>query len=149
MNLLAAPVSASLPALVARHGRRAMFWGMPLVLCASLALLGQERHMAGQGQPSRSLAWLGVAMLFVQQVPFGLHQALLSDFVNHRIGSAVRTTLLSVLSLGARSVYAAINVALFHVHAASGLGTAFLVAAVAGLGATTLAMLLRPRGLLD
>ncbi|MBL8752971.1 MAG: hypothetical protein JNK15_06675, partial [Planctomycetes bacterium] len=148
MNLLAAPASGALPTLVAQLGRRALFWGMPLVLCASLAVLGWERAAADQGSPSRALAWLGVAMLFVQQVPFGLHQALLSDFVNHRIGSAVRTTLLSVLSLGARSVYAAINVALFHVHAEAGLGTAFTAAAVVGVTATALTLLLRPRGLL-
>ena len=149
MNLFAAPFSACLPWLVERVGRRALFWGMPIVLCASLGVMAWERYSAADGDPSRSLAWLGVAMLFVQQVPFGLHQALLSDFVNHRIGSATRTTVLSVLSLGARAVYAAINVALFHVHADSGLGQALSVAAVVGLAAAMLALLLRPRNLLD
>lgn len=149
MNLAAAPLSAMVPRLVGRFGQLPMFWGMPLVLAASLAVMAWERHNAAAGAGTRSLAWLGVAMFFVQQVPFGMHQALLQDFVNHRIGSATRTTVLSVLSLGARAVYAVVNIALFHLHGDHGLATAFLVAGAAGLGCVSLVLWLRPRGLMQ
>src|SRR5689334_5576272 len=132
MNLAAAPLSAMVPRLVQRLGRRPLFWGMPLVLCASLAVMAWERSRADAGAGSRALAWLGIAMFFVQQVPFGMHQALLQEFVNHRIGAATRTTVLSALSLGARAVYATINVALFHTQDAHGLATALLVAGIGG-----------------
>ncbi len=148
MNLAAAPLSALVPRLVERVGRRPLFWGMPLALCASLGVMAWERGLAGSGAGSRALAWLGITMFFVQQVPFGMHPALLQEFVNHRIGPATRTTVLSVLSLGARAVYAAINVALFHVQERNGLATALLVAGAGGAVATVAVMWLRPRGLL-
>ena len=148
LNLGAAPLSALVPRLVARWGRRPLFWGMPLLLCASMAVMAAERWRAETGRGTAAMAWLAVAMFFLQQVPFGMHWALLQEFVNHRIGPAVRTTVLSALSLGARAVYAGVNVLLFHLQAERGLSTAFLVTAVAGIGATTAAMWLRPRGLL-
>jgi hypothetical protein len=148
MNLTAAPLSALVPAMVDRWGRRPLFWAMPLLLCASLAVLAWERGAAAAGHGSRALAWLGVLMLFVQQVPFGMHQALLQEFVNHRLAPATRTTVLSVLSLGARAVYAVVNVALFQVHGLYGLATAFLVASCGGAASTLLVLWLRPRGLL-
>ena len=148
MNLVAAPLSAIVPRLVARWGRRPLFWGMPLLLCGSLLVMAWERQQAAAGFGSRLLAWLGVAMFFVQQLPFGMHQALLQEFVNHRIGSATRTTVLSVLSLGARSVYAGLNVLLFHLQGSSGMATTFLVVAAAGATATSAVLWLRPRGLL-
>ena len=73
---------------------------------------------------------------------------LLQEFVNHRIGPGTRTTVLSVLSLGARAAYAAINVGLFWLQAARGIAAALLVAGAAGALATVLAMWARPRGLL-
>jgi predicted MFS family arabinose efflux permease len=147
MNLAAAPLSALVPRLVERCGRRLLFWGMPLVLCASLAAMAWERdHAAAGGAPG--WVWLGVAMLFVQQAPFGMHWALLQEFVNHRIGSATRTTVLSVLSLGARSVYAVLNVALFHLQGAHGMARAFAVVAGGGVVASVTVLWLRPRGLL-
>ncbi|MFY9343228.1 MAG: MFS transporter [Planctomycetota bacterium] len=148
MNLFAAPLSALVPHLVERWGRRALFWGMPLVLCGSLLVMAAERHAAVSGHGGGGLVWLGVGMFFVQQVPFGMHQALLAEFVNHRIGSAARTTVLSALSLGARAVYAAVNVALFWLQGAHGMAVAFAVAGAGGLVATTAVLLLRPRGLL-
>lgn len=148
MNLAAAPLSAWVPHLVERCGRRFLFWAMPLLLALSMAVMAWERQHAAGGQGSRALVWLSVAMFFVQQVPFGMHQALLQEFVNHRIGSATRTTLLSVLSLGARSVYALLNVLLFHLQGARGMPTALLTVAVGGTIATTLVLWLRPRGLL-
>jgi MFS family permease len=148
LNLFAAPLAGKLPGLVERHGRRVLFWGMPLLLSVSLALMGAERSLGLDGSAGRLLAWLGVAMFFVQQVPFGMHQALLYDFVNHRIGSATRTTLLSALSLIARASYAVINVGLFHLQAARGMATALWAAGAGGAALTAIVLWLRPRGLL-
>ncbi|MCA8966178.1 MAG: MFS transporter [Planctomycetes bacterium] len=148
LNLVAAPLSAALPWLVARLGRRLLFWSMPVVLGLSLLLMAGERHLAANGDGSRWLAWLGVTMFFVQQVPFGLHWALLYEFVNHRLGSEVRTTVLSILSLGCRLCYAGFNVLLFSWQQHRGMAAALAVAGLGGLFATVLVMLLRPRGLL-
>ena len=146
LNLAAAPLSHVVPRLVARFGRRPLFWWMPLLLSASLLVMAWERSAAGDAPTP--WVWLGVAMFFVQQVPFGMHQALLYEFVNHRIGAAARTTVLSALSLGTRCCYAACNVALFHTQERHGL--AFTLALVGGIGtaATVFVMWLRPRGLL-
>lgn len=145
MNLAAAPFGALLPRLVERVGRRPLFWGMPLLLCGSLAVMAWAGH-AGGG--SRTIAWLGVSMFFLQQVPFGMHWALLQEFVNHRIVGATRTTVLSALSLAARAVYAALNVALFRLQDDAGLAAALASVAVGGAAATFVVMWLRPRGLL-
>ena len=151
LNLVAAPLSSKLPQLVERHGRRPLFWGMPIVLAVSMLVMAGERLLAGDGpggHGSRALCWLGVAMFFVQQVPFAMHWPLLHEFVNHRIGSAARTTVLSLLSLIARACYAGVNVLLFGLQDARGLGPALATAALGGLAATALVLWLRPRGLL-
>lgn len=148
MNLAAAPLSSAVPFLVRRCGRRALFWGMPLLLCGSLLVMAHERGVAANGAGTRSLAWLGVLMFFVQQVPFGMHMALLQDFVNHRIGRTARTTVLSALSLVARSCYAVCNVALFHSQREHGMAAVLWWTGLFGIAAVTLVLLLRPRGLL-
>lgn len=148
MNLAAAPMSSLVPRLVATVGRRALFWGMPLLLCGSLLVMGYERHASASADASTRLVWLGVGMFFVQQMPFGMHQALLYEFVNHRISASVRTTVLSALSLGTRSCYAACNVLLFHGQERHGLASTLLVVGAIGVGATCAVMWLRPRGLL-
>ena len=148
LNLVAAPLSSRVPQLVERFGRRPLFWGMPLVLCASLLVMSYERQLAGSGESSRAWCWVAVSMFFVQQVPFAMHWPLLHEFVNHRIGSAARTTVLSVISLGARAVYALVNLQLFHLQQTSGLATALLTTAIGGAIATTLVLWLRPAGLL-
>lgn len=148
MNLAAAPCSAIVPKLVERHGRRGLFWAMPVSLCLSMGVLAYERHRADVGEGAGWLVWCGIAMFFVQQVPFGMHWSLLQEFVNHRIGSAVRTTVLSALSLAARASYAGINVQLFSLQHRHGLAYAFAMAACCG-GALAFAVLwLRPKGLL-
>lgn len=148
LNLVAAPLSSCVPRLVERFGRRPLFWGMPLVLCASLVVMSYERQLAGAGDSSRVWCWIAVSMFFVQQVPFAMHWPLLHEFVNHRIGSAARTTVLSVISLGARAVYALVNVQLFHLQASRGLATALLVTAIGGATTAALVLWLRPAGLL-
>ncbi|MBM4060623.1 MAG: MFS transporter [Planctomycetes bacterium] len=148
LNLAAAPLSGRVPQLVRRCGRPALFWAMPLVLAASLGVMGAERAAADAGHGSRALAWLGVAMFFVQQVPFGMHTALVQEFVNHRIGSAARTTVMSALSLAARLVYAGLNVLLFAAQDRWGLARTLGWAGVAGALLTVAAMALRPAGTL-
>lgn len=148
LSLLAAPLSSTVPQLVTRFGRRILFWGMPLVVAASLMVMGFERHLASVGDGSRLWCWIGVSMFCVQQVPFAMHWPLLHEFVNHRIGSRARTTVLSVMSLGARATYALVNVLLFHLQAQSGLRTALMTAGIGGAAAAILVMWLRPRGLL-
>ena len=148
LNLFAAPLSAKVPAMVARWGRRPLFWGMPLLLCASILVMAVERRAADAGQGAAWLCWLGVSMFFVQQVPFAMHWSLVHEFVNHRISSRARTTVLSVLSLGARAVYAVANVLLFRLQEDEGLARVLLTAAGAGAVATALALWLRPRGTL-
>lgn len=148
LNLFAAPLSSLLPRLVQRHGRLWLFWLMPLVLAASLLVMAGERLAAAGGDGSVLLAWCGVSMFFVQQVPFGMHQSLLNEFVNHRLGAAARTTVLSALSLLARLAYAGINLLLFRLQARHGLGPALGLAGLVGAGATVLVMWLRPRGTL-
>ena len=145
MNLAAAPFGALLPRLVERFGRRPLFWGMPLLLCGSMTVMAWASH-AGGG--SRTIAWLGVSMFFLQQIPFGMHWALLQEFVNHRIAGATRTTVLSALSLAARAVYAVLNVALFRLQDGAGLATALVAVSVGGAAATCIVLWLRPRGLL-
>jgi hypothetical protein len=115
-----------------------------------MAVMAWERTVdaGAAGGGSRALAWLGVSMFFLQQIPFGMHWALMQEFVNHRIGGATRTTVLSALSLGARSVYAVLNIALFRLQDEQGLGTAMALVAGVGAVATCAAMWLRPRGLL-
>ena len=148
LNLFAAPLSSKVPALVRRWGRRPLFWGMPLLLCASLLVMAVERRAADAGAGRAWLCWLGVTMFFVQQVPFAMHWSLVHEFVNHRIGSHARTTVLSVLSLGARAVYAVANVLLFRLQEDEGLARVLFTAAGAGALATAVALWLRPRGTL-
>ncbi len=147
MNLAAAPLSSLVPRLVVWFGRRALFWSMPLTLCASLFVMAWERQANADGE-APALVWVGVAMFFVQQIPFGMHWALLYEFVNHRIGAAARTTVLSTLSLGTRCCYAVCNVWLFHTQAERGLGPTLALAGGVGLVASCAALWLRPRGLL-
>jgi hypothetical protein len=148
MNLVAAPLSSLVPRLVATIGRRALFWGMPLLLCGSLLVMAGERHASGADDAPTRLVWLGVSMFFVQQVPFGMHWALLYEFVNHRIGASVRTTVLSALSLGTRCCYAACNVVLFRAQERNGLASTLALVAGVGVAATCAVMWMRPRGLL-
>ncbi len=136
LNLLAAPMSRSAPGLVERHGRRLLFWIMPLSLALSLLAMAP------------GIGMLGVVMFAFQQLPFGIHMPVLQEFVNRRIAPTARTTVLSALSLAGRLCYAGINVLLFRVQAESGQGTAYAIAGTVGIAATCAVMMLRPKGLL-
>jgi MFS family permease len=148
LNLAAAPLSGKLPWLVDRLGRRCLFHAMPLVLAGSLLVMAAERHAAAQGDGSVAFLWLGIAMFFVQQVPFGMHTALVAEFVNHRIDHRARTTVASTLSLAARLAYAGCNVLLFRSQQTHGMATTLAVAGLGGGGLALLVMWCRPRGLL-
>lgn len=148
LNLFAAPLSAKVPQLVQRFGRPALFWAMPLVLSASLGVMAYERNLAGNDQGTPLWCWLGVSMFFVQQVPFAMHWSLIHEFVNHRIGSKARTTVLSAMSLVARLTYALANYLLFHLQAQRGLAAACTTLAIIGLTTAALVLWFRPKGLL-
>ena len=148
LNLFAAPLSSKVPQLVERWGRRPLFWGMPMVLCLSMLVMALERVNAARGDGAAWMCWIGVSMFFVQQVPFAMHWPLLHEFVNHRIGSQARTTVLSVMSLGARATYALANVWLFDLQANEGIAAALFTAAGVGALMAALALLARPRGTL-
>jgi MFS family permease len=149
LNLAAAPLSRMAPRLVQKLGRRALFWGMPLLLCASmLAMAWSATAALEQPESARGFAWLGIAMFFLQQIPFGVHWGLVQEFVNHRIQPEARSTVWSVLSLGGRLVYSPINMGLFAVQQASGLPLAMLLCGGAGAALTAIVMWMRPRGLL-
>lgn len=148
LNLFAAPLSTRVPQLVRRWGRPALFWSMPVVLCVSMLLMAGERQLAATGHGAPIWCWLGVSMFFVQQVPFAMHWSLIHEFVNHRISSRARTTVLSLLSLSARAVYALANFALFTLQDSAGLATALLAAGACGLVVTFAVLWWRPRGLL-
>jgi hypothetical protein len=148
MNLLAAPLSRRVPALVQRCGRLPLFTAMPLVLCASLALMALERAFGPALPCARLCAWGGVLLLFVQQVPFGMHWALVQEFVNHRIAPDARATVWSVLSLGGRLAYAPLNVWLFALQDAHGMPPVLLGVAAGGALLAVLVMAARPAGLL-
>ena len=149
LNLVAAPLSRRVPELVQQFGRRRLFWAMPVMLCASLLVMALSM-LAAESWPqhARALAWVSIAMFFIQQIPLGMHWALVQEFVNHRIQPEARSTVWSVLSLGGRLFYSPINQGLFVLQQLSGLPTALSLCAGVGIVATTAVMLRRPRGLL-
>lgn len=128
MNVVAARCSRLVPSLTRRFGQPALFWSTPLILCGSLLLLGGFVERAG------------LAIFFVQQVPFGLHWALVQSFVNHRIQGEARATVLSVVSFVSRLAFAALFALVGLVHDAHGVGTAYLLVGSGGLLATVICM---------
>jgi len=94
LNLFAAPSSRLVPFLTARFNYRALFLSLPLVL--SLAFIAM----------SRLSGWAAIMLFFVHQVPFGLHWALIQDYVNHRLAARARATTLSILSFTGRISFA-------------------------------------------
>lgn len=149
LNLAAAPLSRKAPWLVERLGRRTLFWAMPLMLCFSMLTMAVSATAAlEQPESARVYAWVGVAMFFLQQIPFGMHWALVQEFVNHRIQPEARSTVWSVLSLGGRLCYSPVNQLLFAAQQAKGLPLAMLLCGSVGLALTAMTMWLRPRGLL-
>ncbi|MGE3173190.1 MAG: MFS transporter [Planctomycetota bacterium] len=149
LNLVAAPLSRRVPQLVGRLGRRALFWGMPSMLALSLLAMGCCVQLAAyDARLGRALMWVGVAMFFAQQIPFGLHWALVQEFVNHRIRPDARSTVWSVLSLGGRLAYAPLNVGLFALQQRHGTAPTLGGAGLIGMALVAAVLWLRPAGLL-
>ena len=94
LNLVAAPSSRMVPVLTKRFSYQTLFFALPLVLSLAFIAMGQ---LTG---------WLAIMMFFVHQVPFGLHWALIQDFVNHRLADRARATTLSILSFVGRVSFA-------------------------------------------
>ncbi|GAB4154792.1 MAG: hypothetical protein Fur0037_23350 [Planctomycetota bacterium] len=146
LNLFAAALSQRVPGISRRFGRSRLFWAMPVMLSLSLLVMAIERA-AGPAVSLAARRWLplvGVAMFAAQQIPFGMHWALVQEFIQSRMGSAVRATIWSLLSLGGRLGYAGLNVLLFDLQDSHGMAAAFGWAAAVGLAATWLVMRLRP-----
>ncbi len=149
LNLAAAPLSRMTPRLVERLGRRALFWAMPLMLVFSMALMAAAAATAAFAPAwTRPLAWIGVLMFFLQQIPFGMHWALVQEFVNSRIQPQARSTVWSALSLSGRLCYAPMNQGLFALQQRSGMPMAMGLAAALGFVLLAGVMACRPRGLL-
>jgi MFS-type transporter involved in bile tolerance (Atg22 family) len=94
LNLVAAPASRLVPWLTARFRYRTILVALPLTL--SLAFIAM----------SQLTGWIGVLLFFAHQVPFGLHWALIQDYVNHRLSATARATTLSILSFAGRVSFA-------------------------------------------
>ncbi len=124
LNLVAAPFSRMAPGLAAHWGPRVVFWAMPLCMVTSFWL------MAG------FIERMAVGLFFLQQLPFGMHWALVQDFVNHRIQPTARATVLSVLSFSGRVVFVLVSWQLFRLQDQVGISRAFATAGLVGLLAT-------------
>ena len=125
LNLFAAPFSRLTPYLCRRFGLATMLWAMPLLLAVSMAV------MAGR------VDGFGIALFFLHQVPFGMHWAVVQDYVQHRIDDAARSTVPSVLSFAGRLVFAL----LFPLTLASGeVADGYLAVGVAGVVLTVVVM---------
>lgn len=120
LNLVAAPCSLLAPTLAEQIGPRAVFWAMPLLMVGSFWL------MAG------FLERAAVVMFFLQQLPFGLHWALVQDFVNHRIRAAARATVLSILSFSGRLAFVPLSAVLFAMQDEIGITRAYTLVGLAG-----------------
>jgi predicted MFS family arabinose efflux permease len=94
LNLVAAPSSRMVPFLTSRFSYRTLFLLLPLAL--SLAFIAM----------SQLNGWPAVMLFFVHQIPFGLHWALIQDYVNHRLAASARATTLSILSFAGRVSFA-------------------------------------------
>ena len=142
LNLVAAPCSLMAPGLAEQWGRRVVFWGMPLAMVCSLGL------MAGL------LERAAIGLFFLQQLPFGMHWALVQDFVNHRIRAAARATVLSVLSFSGRLAFVPLSALLFSLQDRVGIPSAYGLVGLGGLVATVACMawghrMLAPPGAID
>lgn len=124
LNLAAAPCSRLVPRLIERYPFRRIFPWLPASLGASFLLMA--------ALPS----WLGVLMFFLHQVPFGMHWAIIQEFVNRRIGPTARATVLSVLSFAGRVSFALWIPVVGYYQEANGTPAAYLAVGILGLALT-------------
>ncbi len=133
LNMVAAPWSRAVPGLLRHVGERRLLWALPLLLAASLLA------MAG------SIGWLGIALFFVHQAPFGAHWAVLQAYANHRIGSVSRTTVLSAMSFAGRLAFCVLFPGLGLLQARVGLEATYVLAGATGVVVTLAVMARAPR----
>ncbi|MCA8955199.1 MAG: MFS transporter [Planctomycetes bacterium] len=139
LNLVAAPCSRLAPVLGRRVATERVLPWLPLVLCATFVAMGSVP------------GWLGAVLLFVHQVPFGLHWALVQDYVNARVESPSRATALSLLSMSGRVSFAAWLPLLGEYERGHGTPSTYALVGWVGLGLTALwcappaRLLVRPR----
>ena len=122
-----------MPHLVRRFGERSVLFAMPMAMAASLIAMAV------------AVGWLGVALFFVHQAPFGAHWAVVHAYANRRLDSAARATALSMLSFAGRIAFAALFPVLGWIHARAGLSAAYLATGTLGIVTTWLVMRRQPR----
>ncbi len=127
LNVAAALCARGALSLQSRIGEGALFALMQGCLVASFAVLGLSTS-----------GWVFL-LFFVQQIPFGLHFPVISSFVNHRIPSNRRNTILSFQSMAGRLAFTLFFPFFGWLESNGNLQEAFLVSA--GLGALGMAWL--------
>lgn len=120
LNVLAAAISRSAPALRQHLGEGVIFLGMQACVLVSFAILGLS-----------SASWIYV-MFFAQQLAFGLHFPIISNFANQKIPSEKRTTILSFQSMIGRLAFSLFFPLFGWWETRMGLSNAFLLSA--GIG---------------
>ncbi len=118
LNLFAAPFSRMTPWVCQRLGTLPTLLAMPTVLALSLAAMGGRAD------------GIGIALFFLHQVPFGMHVAVVQDFVQHRIGDRARATVASILSFVGRLGFAVVFPLALGV---GSIGDAYLAVGIVGL----------------
>lgn len=93
LNVVAAIFSRSSAAIQRKTGESVLLITMQACLVLSFALLGITQS-----------SW-AVLLFFLQQIPFGLHFPVISNYVNHKIPSERRTTVLSFQSMMGRLAF--------------------------------------------
>lgn len=133
LNIAAALCARGALSLQSRIGEGALFALMQACLVASFAVLGLS--VSG---------WVFV-LFFIQQIPFGLHFPVISSFVNHRIPSSRRNTILSFQSMAGRLAFTLFFPLFGWLESRGGLREAFLVSAGLGVIAMVWLQWRRPR----
>ena len=133
LNVTAALFSRGATAIQSRLGEPLLFTAMQACLVLSFAVLGLT-----------SAAW-AFLLFFLQQVPFGLHFPVVSNFVNRRIPSAQRTTILSFQSMVGRLAFSLFFPFFGWWEARFGLREAFLLSAWLGAAGMAWLAIRRPR----
>ncbi len=131
LNLVAAPCSRLVPRITSKIDAMRLLPYLPLVLALSLICMSNLR------------SWWGIAFFILHQIPFGMHWALVQNYVNMRIQNTARSTVLSVLSFGGRISFALWFPLAGAFHEDHGLTQTYLLVGCIGLVATGICVMLR------
>lgn len=96
LNVVAAVATRVAPRLGSRHGERAILASLLIILSLTFFI-----HAAFLSPAAAVICFI------IQQIPFGLHFPIVASFVNSRVDSGRRATVLSCLSLLGRAAFAA------------------------------------------